>query len=267
MAPSRRGPPVNQGPVTLKLVDADITPAPGAPPVLRGVSLEARPGDYICIAGPNGSGKTSLAKTLALITKPARGQLLLNNWNATQATEAERARARLHLIGYIPQQDTLIPQLTILENITLPLKAMGTPKHKAEQAAREWAEKLGISHLLDRKPPELSGGQRRLALATRALVKNPQIIIADEPEAGLDESRLGILLQVLEAQAESGKIVIHLTPTATEIPRRNGLINLKSLPELQKIEGTGLRDQNSFGGRRQPGSLRGASILNDDREA
>lgn len=205
----------NTGPL-LKL--ENITVERGGHKILEGVNLTVEPGDYACIYGRSGTGKTSLLRTIALLDQPAQGKIIIQGQDYTHASQKTKAKARNQMIGYIPQHDNLIPQLTIRENILLPLTINHTPPQQVHERLQTITGALEIKDLLDRYPHQLSGGQRRRAIIARALIKNPKIILADEPLAGLDDQLIKKTLQILKQHANNGAAVIHATPDTTLKP-------------------------------------------------
>lgn len=155
--------------------------------VLRNVSLELREGEVVLIRGRSGVGKTSLAKILALITKPERGYVLYQGRDAWSLSEVERSWIRLREVGYVDQGYTLLPELTVRENIELPLKLIGIDREEREKIVSELIEVFEIKGLEDRYPSQLSGGQRQRVAIARALAKKPKLIVADEPYSNLDD--------------------------------------------------------------------------------
>ncbi|MEB3846509.1 MAG: ATP-binding cassette domain-containing protein, partial [Desulfurococcales archaeon] len=164
--------------------------------VLEHVNLQLYPGDFACIYGRSGSGKTSLLRVLALVDRPARGKVVLDGRDYSSSGDAEKARARARLIGYIPQHDNIIDQLLVWENIALPLLLQGLGEEEALKKTERIASSLGVETLLYRRPRSLSGGQRRRVAILRAIIKDPMILVADEPLTGLDDELILVVYRI-----------------------------------------------------------------------
>ncbi|MCE4600969.1 MAG: ATP-binding cassette domain-containing protein [Desulfurococcales archaeon] len=190
----------------------NITIKKGPEIILENINLAFKPGDYACIYGRSGSGKTSLLRVMALLEKPYEGKLEINgetiNWN----NQEQLIRHRRYTIGYIPQHNNLIPQLTVEENILLPIIINRTLTQQIINIFKTIVKKLEIENLLDRYPRQLSGGQQRRAIIARALIKKPEIILADEPLAGLDEDLAKKIIQLFKQYINDESIVVHATP-------------------------------------------------------
>jgi len=164
-----------------------ITHHHGRETVLENISLTIAPREIIVVRGRTGVGKTTLAKIAALLLKPSMGQVFFMGKNVTEKNSDERARIRLQHIGYVDQTYKLIPTLTILENITLPLRLLGHNKEEAIEKAQKIMEELEIKNTMNKYPSQISGGQRQRAAIARALIKKPKLLVLDEPFSNLDE--------------------------------------------------------------------------------
>lgn len=163
-------------------------------PVLKDINFLVEDGDIVSVVGKSGSGKSTLLNVVAGFLKPESGQIYLNNRETTNLSETEYAKFRLHNVGFIFQSFQLMPGLTAVENIELPLKIKGVSKNARFQIVRKIMGKVGLDNVIDHYPNELSGGQQQRVSIARALVTNPSIILADEPTGSLDsETELEIL--------------------------------------------------------------------------
>lgn len=154
--------------------------------VLKGIDLEINPGDYISIMGPSGSGKTTLFNMIGGLDKPTSGQVFIDEVDISQLDAYELAWLRCRKIGYIFQTFNLIPVMTALENVTLPMTFAGMNDDKAVEKGMALLEMVGLEGRHSHKPSELSGGQQQRVAAARALANDPAIILADEPTGNLD---------------------------------------------------------------------------------
>jgi putative ABC transport system ATP-binding protein len=177
----------------------------------RADALEIAGGDYVAIVGPSGSGKTTLLSLLGGILSPTTGRVFLANESLYDLSVAERARVRRGKIGFVFQSFNLVPYLTALENVQVPLYLAGLPRNVQRQRAAALLDRVGMSDRLYHKPSELSVGQQQRVALARTLANNPAVILADEPTGNLDpESRQ----RVLDAFAElhrAGHTIIMVT--------------------------------------------------------
>ena len=179
--------------------------------VLKGVSLTAGKGEFLAIQGPSGSGKTTLIYLVAGIDTPDKGDIIVNGSKISALKEGERTRWRRRNIGIVFQFYHLLPTLTALENILLPMELAGIPKHERHEKAMRLLEFVNMTRAADKFPSELSGGeQQRIAIA-RALAADPPVILADEPTANLDTANKKRIVQLLREAADKGTTVIMTT--------------------------------------------------------
>jgi len=157
---------------------------------LRDVSLDVNKGDFLAIAGPSGSGKSTMMNLVGCLDQPSRGNVFLDGTDIAKLTESGLAQARGKKIGFIFQQFNLMPTLTALENVRLPLEFQDNDPREATEKARKMLEMVGLGDRIGHLPNQLSGGQRQRVAIARALVADPEIILADEPTGNLD-SRTG----------------------------------------------------------------------------
>lgn len=157
-------------------------------PALNGLSLDIEKGDFICLTGPSGSGKTTLLNLLGLIETVQEGDIRFNNDSLKVLTEAKKNRIRRYQIGFVFQTFQLFPVLTAAENVEYFLTRQGIPTAERKSRVKEALEAVGIFDQRDKKPAEMSGGQRQRVAVARAIAKRPQVIIADEPTANLDQA-------------------------------------------------------------------------------
>jgi len=179
---------------------------------LSGVSLDIMRGEYLSIMGPSGSGKSTLFNMIGGLDRPTSGQVLLDGEDISQLGERKLAWLRCNRIGYIFQSFNLMPTLTALENVRLPLVFSGMPLHEAQERAAEMLEKVGLGERLHHKPGELSGGQQQRVAFARALVNSPTVVLADEPTGNLDLATGEAILRLLkQLQKETGVTVVCAT--------------------------------------------------------
>lgn len=155
-------------------------------PVLRGIDLELETGCFCCFVGPSGTGKTTLLNLLGLIDAPTKGELIFQGEDVSRTGESVKEDLRLHRVGFVFQSFYLIPTLTVLENTSYFLPALGLTTAQSKQTAEEVLDLLGLKDHLHKKPLELSGGQRQRVAIARAIAKKPAVVLADEPTANLD---------------------------------------------------------------------------------
>lgn len=179
---------------------------------LDGVDLAIAPGEYLSVEGPSGSGKTTLLNLLGLLDVPTEGQVLWQGAPVERLGERERTRLRRTGIGFIFQRFYLLPTLTALENVALPLRAQGAPAHRREARAKALLAQVGLSDREQSFPHELSGGEEQRVAIARALANSPQMLLADEPTGELDSTRAQQVLDLLEeAHQSSGAAVVVVT--------------------------------------------------------
>lgn len=175
---------------------------------LRGVSLTVEEGIVTAIAGPSGSGKTTLLSIMGLLTVPSKGRVYLKDQEMSGFSEIYRTRLRREEIGFVFQSQYLLPHLTAVENVALPLLATDISISEAEHIARDRLIMLGMEHRLDFKVAELSGGEQQRVSIARAMMNDPTILIADEPSSSIDEELTGELLSLLRAMVEETGLTV-----------------------------------------------------------
>jgi len=153
---------------------------------LKGVSLDIRRHEFISIMGPSGSGKSTLFNQIGALDTPTEGRIWFEGKSLFDLSEAEQAWVRCNKIGYMFQTFNLIPVMSALQNVTLPMILQGATKAEAERRATAILEQVGLGHRLQHRPPELSGGQQQRCAIARALANTPDVILADEPTGNLD---------------------------------------------------------------------------------
>jgi ABC-type lipoprotein export system ATPase subunit len=185
----------------------------GGEPVLKNVDLSLASGTIVVVRGRSGVGKTTLAKIASLLLKPDKGKVAFMGRDVGGLEDAELSALRLKYVGYVDQECTLIEELTVRENVALPLKLLGVRKAALEEALNEIFEILGLKGLELRKPRELSGGQRQRVALARALVKKPKLLVLDEPFAHLDDETVKAVIDYLRLLAEENGVAVILTTT------------------------------------------------------
>jgi putative ABC transport system ATP-binding protein len=178
---------------------------------LRGVSLEIGAAEYISIMGPSGCGKSTLLNLLGCLDRPTSGRYLLDGRDVSTLDDDALSTIRGTRVGFVFQSYNLIQQLTVLENIEVPLFYQGVPEHESRARAIELARLVNLEDRLDHKPYELSGGQQQRVAIARSLVNNPLVILADEPTGNLDSSSGAELLRVFDSLHQQGKTLILVT--------------------------------------------------------
>ncbi len=188
---------------------------------LRGVSLDFYPGEYITIMGPSGCGKSTLLNILGCLDRPTEGRYILGADDVSTLEDDELSTIRGTRIGFVFQSYNLIQQLTVLENIEVPLYYQGRPQHESRAIAMRLAERVGLGDRTDHRPYELSGGQQQRVAVARALANDPLIILADEPTGNLDSSSGADILGVFDELHHQGKTIIMVTHS-DEVSERAG---------------------------------------------
>ncbi len=194
--------------------------------VLRDVNFEIPTGAYVAIVGPSGSGKTTLLGLLAGLDTPSRGSVLLDGANLTNMNEDQRARLRGEKVGFIFQSFQLIPTLTALENVQVPLELQGDSR--AGVRAREVLERVGLGDRTHHFPTQLSGGEQQRVAIARAFSNSPRILFADEPTGNLDGGTGARIVELLESlNRESGATVVLVTHDPAVAARAARTIRLR----------------------------------------
>jgi putative ABC transport system ATP-binding protein len=175
---------------------------------LKGISLDIRIGEYISIMGPSGSGKTTLFNMIGALDKPSDGHVYIDEVDVAQLDAYELAWLRCRKIGYIFQSFNLIPVMSALENVTLPMTFAGMTSDEARDKGIDLLEKVGLGRRYDHKPFELSGGQQQRVAIARAMANSPQIILADEPTGNLDLATGKEIIQLLGEMNEHENVTI-----------------------------------------------------------
>ena len=195
---------------------------------LDGVSLEVKKGEYIAIMGPSGSGKTTLLNVLSALLRPSSGDIFINGKPVSRMDDNQLARVRGKTIGFVFQVFNLIPRMTALENVMMPLWFEGIPVQERVARAKEVLEDVGLGDRMEHKPNELSGGQRQRVAIARALANSPDVIVADEPTGNLDSKSGDQVLEIIgELNKKQGKTVLMVTHERDIGKRAGKIVHLK----------------------------------------
>ncbi len=196
--------------------------------VLKGVDLQIKAGSFVSIMGPSGSGKSTLLHILGLLDVPTKGNVFWKGQDVSGFSEDRLAEIRGKNIGFIFQQFNLLPHLTSLENVQLPMVFQGVPETERKKRVVKLLEMVGLGDRIDHKPTELSGGeQQRIAIA-RALVNNPEIIVADEPTGNLDSTTGKTIMEILkDLHQKEKKTIVVVTHDPNIASYSKEIINIK----------------------------------------
>jgi putative ABC transport system ATP-binding protein len=176
--------------------------------VLRGINIKIKKGEFVAIMGPSGSGKSTLLNMIGLLDRPTSGEVLIDGRKAAHLSQDELAELRREKIGFIFQLFNLIPRLTALENVTLPMWLHG---HSDEHRAKELLRTVGLGHRMYSKPTQLSGGERQRVSIARAMANHPEILVADEPTGALDTKIGHEIIQLMKKIHKEGNTLIMVT--------------------------------------------------------
>ncbi|MER5335239.1 ABC transporter ATP-binding protein [Micromonospora sp. NPDC002717] len=197
------------------LVAEDLHRSFGPTRALAGASLRVHEGEVLAVMGSSGSGKSTLLHCLAGIVRPDSGQVLFAGRDLATLTDAERSALRRESFGFVFQFGQLVPELTCLENVALPLRLDRVGRREAERRAAEWLERLEVAEVAGKRPGEVSGGQGQRVAVARALVTRPRVVFADEPTGALDSLNGERVMRLLTAAArETGAAVVLVTHEA-----------------------------------------------------
>ncbi|MCD6341983.1 MAG: ABC transporter ATP-binding protein [Thaumarchaeota archaeon] len=166
-------------------------------PALRGLSIEIKRGEHIAMMGPSGSGKSTFLHLAGALDRPTKGRVLIEGRDPIKLSDEELSMLRNRLIGFVFQTFNLIPRLTALQNVMLPLMLRGVDGAERVRRAKEALEQVGLGHRINHKPTEMSGGEQQRVAIARAIVTNPRIILADEPTGNLDSASAAEVVDLL----------------------------------------------------------------------
>jgi putative ABC transport system ATP-binding protein len=178
---------------------------------LSNINLDIRSGEFVSIAGPSGCGKTTLLSILGLLDSPTHGQYLLDGEGVEKLSASQRAKIRNQAIGFIFQAFNLIGDLTVYENVELPLTYRGTPGSERKERVQAALERVGMAHRMNHYPSQLSGGQQQRVAVARAIVGRPLILLADEPTGNLDSKNGGAVMDLLRELHSEGATICMVT--------------------------------------------------------
>jgi putative ABC transport system ATP-binding protein len=181
---------------------------------LSDIHLEIKHGEYVAIAGPSGCGKTTLLSILGLLDSPTEGTYTLDGQPVARLTASERARVRNRQIGFIFQAFNLIGDLTVYENVELPLTYRGMPSEERRSRVQSALERVGMSHRMKHFPAQLSGGQQQRVAVARAVAGDPAILLADEPTGNLDSTNGEAVMELLRELHQGGSTICMVTHDA-----------------------------------------------------
>ncbi|GGW36932.1 ABC transporter ATP-binding protein [Streptomyces caelestis] len=192
------------------LIAQDLRKAYGPTAALDGADFSIHPGEVVAVMGPSGSGKSTLLHCLAGIVMPDSGSITYDGREVTAMSDAERSALRRSEFGFVFQFGQLVPELTCVENVALPLRLNGTSRKEAERTALAWMERLEVDDLRRKRPGEVSGGQGQRVAVARALVTNPRVVFADEPTGALDSFNGERVMDLLTDAARSANAAVVL---------------------------------------------------------
>jgi putative ABC transport system ATP-binding protein len=196
--------------------------------VLKGVSFYIKKGDFVVVLGPSGSGKSTLLNMMSCLDVPTKGQVFLDGRDISVFSEDELAIVRGEKIGFVFQQFNLLPQLTAIQNVVLPTIFRGVSLQEKTERAKEILSSVGLSDRLNHKPSELSGGEKQRVAISRALINDPEIIVADEPTGNVDSKTGAHIMELLEnLNKKEGRTVVVVTHDAGLEKFSNKIIRIR----------------------------------------
>ncbi|MFF4421440.1 ABC transporter ATP-binding protein [Streptomyces sp. NPDC001549] len=199
------------------LAATDLRKAYGTTNALDGAEFSIHAGEVVAVMGPSGSGKSTLLHCLAGIVPPDSGSVTYAGRELTSMSDAERSELRRTEFGFVFQFGQLVPELTCVENVALPLRLTGVKRKEAERTALRWMEQLQVEDLGAKRPGEISGGQGQRVAVARALVTGPRVIFADEPTGALDSLNGELVMQLLTEAARSANAAVVLVTHETRV--------------------------------------------------
>ena len=198
--------------IELEAITKTFSNGPEKVDVLKNIHLTIEEGEFVAIMGPSGSGKSTLINIIGFLDRPSSGHYFLNGKEMKNMTDQELARIRNRTIGFVFQQFHLLPRLTALKNVELPLIYAGVKKRERLERAKEALEKVGLAERIDYLPNKLSGGQKQRVAIARAIVNHPQIILADEPTGALDSKTSAQIMELFtKLNREEGTTIVVVT--------------------------------------------------------
>lgn len=198
--------------IELEAITKTFSNGPEKVDVLKNIHLTIEEGEFVAIMGPSGSGKSTLMNIIGFLDRPSSGNYFLNGKEMKNMTDQELARIRNRTIGFVFQQFHLLPRLTALKNVELPLIYAGVKKRERLERAKEALEKVGLAERIDYLPNKLSGGQKQRVAIARAIVNHPQIILADEPTGALDSKTSAQIMELFtKLNREEGTTIVVVT--------------------------------------------------------
>ncbi len=179
--------------------------------VLKGVDLEVQTGEFVAIMGRSGAGKSTLMYQISLLDEPTEGEIIIDERDTHKMTAEEKTKFRLEKLGYVFQDYALIPELTALENVALPLLMLNYPKVKAYEIAFEALSRVSLVNQLHNLPSQMSGGEQQRASIARAVAHKPEILFADEPTANLDNESSKTVMNIFLELHKAGQTIVMVT--------------------------------------------------------
>lgn len=179
--------------------------------VLRGITLEIKSGEFVAIMGKSGAGKSTLMYQMSLLDHPTGGTITIDDEDVTSISHDERTKFRLDNLGYIFQDYALVPELTAIENIMVPLLMQGKTEEESQEIARASLARIGLSHRENNLPSQMSGGEQQRVSIARAVAHNPKILFADEPTANLDTESSKAVMDIFKSFHDAGQTIVMVT--------------------------------------------------------
>jgi len=196
-------------------------------PAINGISLSVNKGDFVALMGPSGSGKSTAMHLVGCLDTPTKGEIFLGEHNISHLSESDLAQIRGKRIGFIFQTFNLIPSLTALENVALPMTFQGVSRTNKIEKAKDVLKLVGLQDRMSHLPSQLSGGQRQRVAIARSLINDPEIILADEPTGNLDTKTGDEIMKILKDLNRKGKTIILVTHNPELTNLANKVINLR----------------------------------------
>ncbi len=193
---------------------------------LQDICLEVKQGEFVAIMGPSGSGKTTLLNILGLIDRPTEGKYILDGEDTEKMTDYQMTIFRRKRLGFIFQAFNLIDELTVYENVELPLKLLNYPANERQILVMDALRRMEVSHRAENYPNELSGGQQQRVAFARAIIANPKLILADEPTGNLDSKNGQEVMQILSDLHSGGATIVMVTHNQRDASYADRVINL-----------------------------------------